>query len=54
MMSQVLDAAEPVRYSSVEENQFNYRPVPVHAIVGVTLGVLGASSLLSLTGVALR
>ena len=53
-MSQVVEApaAAPARYSDIEQNQFEYRPMPVHAVVAVTLGVLGASSLLSLTGVA--
>lgn len=53
-MAQVLDssATERVSYTGMEENQFDYRPVPVHAVVAVTLGVLGATSLLSLTGVA--
>jgi hypothetical protein len=52
-MSQVVDApaTEPVRYSGDEQNQFEYRPVPVHAVVAVTLGVLSATSLLSITGV---
>jgi hypothetical protein len=52
-MSQVVEApaAAPSRHSDIEQNQFEYRPVPVHAVVAVTLGVLGASSLLSLTGV---
>lgn len=54
-MAQVVEApaAEPRRYSSLEENQFEYRPVPVHAVVAITLGILGATSLLSLTGCAL-
>lgn len=52
-MSQVVDApaSEPVRYPDDEQNQFQYRPVPVHAVVAVTLGVLSATALLSITGV---
>lgn len=40
---------EPVRYS--EPGQFNYRPVPIVAVVGCVLGVLSGMALLGLTGI---
>lgn len=40
---------EPVRYT--EPGQFEYRPVPVVAVVGCVLGVLSAMALLGVTGI---
>jgi hypothetical protein len=45
----VQSSEPPVRYS--EPGQFEYRPVPVLAVVGCVLGVLSAMALLGLTGI---
>ena len=47
--SSVQTAPEPVRYG--EPGQFDYRPVPIVAVVGCVLGVLSGMALLGLTGI---
>jgi len=52
MSSQVVDVAQPyaAEYASSEEAAFNYRPVPVLAVVAVVLGVLSVMAIFGITG----
>lgn len=52
MTSQVVELREPLLadYASAESAPFQYRPVPVLAVVGLVLGVLSVIAFLGVTG----